>query len=1212
MSHPPPADGALASSTVFMATQTPRALMESAMPQSGQPQSKNPTEEVTPDNALSTDGKASRLQKRLEFHQQAPPTPLKSTPAASKSFSQQGLDLDATPFKKFPSSSSLALTPTDIPLSSSSDEDECPSPKEAASPTARQLPQPTPQPSASTPSKTPKSATKAAKSPRRTSATAQPDAESDAELPAHLTERQLMRLLQERDRREQMLSNVYKRNQQGETPLHVAAIEGDLNLVRDLIKAEAPINATDNAGYVLVVLRLSLVVGDDVSDRTTLAASLRWTPLHEACNHGHLEISELMLENGAKVDAKGMGDDTPLHDAAMNGHDDVITLLFKFNANPNPYNKQGKTPLDVACDEETEDLLRSFGCIHGSLPTKRRKPKKPKRAEPTTAETHQPAATQASKAEPATSSTPTPNSDATPAPSAPRPSMPASKTAQVQQPQDRSVASVPGPAEATSPAAASTASSSKAAERMRKEKSRSKKHREGTAPTGAFPSAPSTSQPGKASSLGKKPSQKAPRSLKSATKPANDSTGLATSSSQTMVPPSAAHKSKATVQAAATPAPIPVIVSFKSLKKQAILAQRRRAAAQANSTSSLDRAQTKQSPPSVTSPVAVPKAVSAPDEATRSLAQPTPKQQLMPKPAASSPAAAKQLPTQKQQLKQLQKQLQQLRSKPSSTTPTVSIANRAEPAEPMLPRPAELKHGQERQSEIGVLALQTQTQAQAKPARESGENEAPVPKRPHRLSITESSQPMATSEPSTPTTTTTPEPLPGSATSAVGPASTHNSPATSPPAVPTPVVTPPKAPKASKPSRPKAKSSLVPSSESSPLSPPDVFFQKDSRCPTVRIGPKDQGATQRHFCELWQQKEAAHLCYDAAREALHAEQRTERLQMVRAQARVVEHLLATFYRDHQRLQTTFDALRAGLISERDAACSPYIQYKRSTAREPHSIDTSSSLYALQLAYQRLSPLADLLKQFHLWHLATSTTAAATTSPAPRRSNLMSDSAGPPDLERASSIVVPRHYLPQSVSDPPLDDSYHLWEEDELLLESGGERPLLVQPRRTSLPAGFDTELAEGSAGHGHRVGLHEVLTCTDSPYRVDRNALPHSLTLQRGPSALTSILAPLTLPLYCLGLATPIREWEIKYDAEYGQLVLLRHNRNLLCTTSEDFGSIDNILFDTNTNELVAVFADGSQVAIASSSLPICTAHHAASRAAFADDVQMLIAQNSM
>ena len=71
-------------------------------------------------------------------------------------------------------------------------------------------------------------------------------------------------------------------------------------------------------------------------------------------SHITLEISELMLENGAKVDAKGMGDDTPLHDAAMNGHDDVITLLFKFNANPNPYNKQGKTPLDVACDEETE------------------------------------------------------------------------------------------------------------------------------------------------------------------------------------------------------------------------------------------------------------------------------------------------------------------------------------------------------------------------------------------------------------------------------------------------------------------------------------------------------------------------------------------------------------------------------------------------------------------------------------------------------------------------------------------------------------------------------------------------------------------------------------------------------------------------------------------------------------------------------------------
>ena len=51
--------------------------------------------------------------------------------------------------------------------------------------------------------------------------------------------------------------------------------------------------------------------------------ALGWTPLHEACNYGHLKVAALLLQYHANVNVRGMDGDTPLHDAAINGHLEV-------------------------------------------------------------------------------------------------------------------------------------------------------------------------------------------------------------------------------------------------------------------------------------------------------------------------------------------------------------------------------------------------------------------------------------------------------------------------------------------------------------------------------------------------------------------------------------------------------------------------------------------------------------------------------------------------------------------------------------------------------------------------------------------------------------------------------------------------------------------------------------------------------------------------
>lgn len=75
-----------------------------------------------------------------------------------------------------------------------------------------------------------------------------------------------------------------------------------------------------------------------------------WLPLHEACNHGHLEIVRLLIDKGANINDRGgtlCNGITPLHDAASNGHLELIELMLDNGASPLAQTDSGETPLDM-------------------------------------------------------------------------------------------------------------------------------------------------------------------------------------------------------------------------------------------------------------------------------------------------------------------------------------------------------------------------------------------------------------------------------------------------------------------------------------------------------------------------------------------------------------------------------------------------------------------------------------------------------------------------------------------------------------------------------------------------------------------------------------------------------------------------------------------------------------------------------------------------
>jgi uncharacterized protein len=147
--------------------------------------------------------------------------------------------------------------------------------------------------------------------------------------------------------------------------LHEAAATGNTERTKNLLEEHLlPVDAFSEDGFTALglacffghseIVHLLLQKGANIN--LASANAVRVTPLHSAVAAQQPEITEILLQHGAEVEAQQPQGFTPLHQAAHAGHLQLVELLLRYGASCNTISKDGHTPLDMAQEKGWADV----------------------------------------------------------------------------------------------------------------------------------------------------------------------------------------------------------------------------------------------------------------------------------------------------------------------------------------------------------------------------------------------------------------------------------------------------------------------------------------------------------------------------------------------------------------------------------------------------------------------------------------------------------------------------------------------------------------------------------------------------------------------------------------------------------------------------------------------------------------------------------------
>jgi ankyrin repeat protein len=177
-------------------------------------------------------------------------------------------------------------------------------------------------------------------------------------------------------------ANLEGKDDRGRTPLHLAVTDSTPEAVEVLLTVGADVNAKDGAQQTPLheladkqrngkheIVSLLLTKHLDVNAKDAVGYTplhvlakmrLGWTQDEEARRRllqNQMETARLLIQKGARVDARDDFNSTPLHWAAWSDSEAITELLLRSGADKNARDKFDRTPLHKAAEEGSLEVV---------------------------------------------------------------------------------------------------------------------------------------------------------------------------------------------------------------------------------------------------------------------------------------------------------------------------------------------------------------------------------------------------------------------------------------------------------------------------------------------------------------------------------------------------------------------------------------------------------------------------------------------------------------------------------------------------------------------------------------------------------------------------------------------------------------------------------------------------------------------------------------
>jgi ankyrin repeat protein len=152
-------------------------------------------------------------------------------------------------------------------------------------------------------------------------------------------------------------------------PIHYACQKGDLAIIKALLEKGAERHVVNDTGWSPLGLLLCQATSKEKEECLELLTSpLTFyadevkaegfiTSLRKAIGVGDTKIALKLIEAGADVDRKWYGE-APIHTACRQGNFAIIKSLLEKRALPNAFNRDGLTPLRIACSKKDKAIVK--------------------------------------------------------------------------------------------------------------------------------------------------------------------------------------------------------------------------------------------------------------------------------------------------------------------------------------------------------------------------------------------------------------------------------------------------------------------------------------------------------------------------------------------------------------------------------------------------------------------------------------------------------------------------------------------------------------------------------------------------------------------------------------------------------------------------------------------------------------------------------------